>query len=188
MLRRWKVIYGNMFGAYRAEGKTGWRLTPPTLLRETPDGQLEMMGNYDPPGSIWLAILATIGTFIVVFAVAQMVGFMAGPGWLVWYYIIRAIRRQDVTLDMANAEDVLLDDQSKRMAFRVEFQNRSRWMVFAIKENYEDAAALVRSIFGTRVREGIIEDPSKVPFFCVLGLVLFVVTLVVSMIVVMANQ
>lgn len=188
MLRRWRVVYGNMFGAYRSEGKSGWRLTPPTLMRETPDGQLEMIGHYDPPGSGWLAILASIGTFIVVFAVAQMIGFAAGPGWLVWYWIIRAIRREEVALDLSNAEDVLLDDESKRMAIRVGFKNRSRWMAFAVKEDYENLAPLVRSIYGAQVREGKVEEPSKVMLFIVLGLVLAIVAALVTMIVVMANQ
>jgi hypothetical protein len=177
-----------MFGGFRAEGKTGWQLTPPTLLRESPEGKLEMLGKYDPPGSGWLAVGASIVTFIVVFAIAQFTGFMAGPGWLVWYYIIRATRREDVTMDLTNAEDVLLDDNKKRMAIRTEFNGRSKWMIFGVNQDYEGEAALVRSTYGTRVREGIIEDPSKVFFFVLLGFVLTIIAVVVAMIAIGVSQ
>lgn len=188
MASRWKIKFGNMFGRYKAEGRSGWKLTSPTVLRETAEGYLDLIGNYDPPGTGWIAAGLSVVTFIIVFAVAQETGFAVGPGWLVWYFLIRAMRRESVTLDLGNADLVMLDDEKHRMAFQVRHNDRDRWMVFQVENNYGDAADCVHDIYGSEVVEGRIEDPSKVPFLIVLGITLTIVTTVVSMIIVLANQ
>jgi glycerol uptake facilitator-like aquaporin len=103
----------------------------------------KLTANYNPPGTIWLAIGATIATGIVVTVIAQVVGCMAGPGLIIWYWIISASRRKKVEISLADSEQVICDDKKRGIAIFGLIENQKAWFSIKCPNDYEKIVYLL---------------------------------------------
>jgi hypothetical protein len=163
MTKAWKAHFGGFLGGFRIGGKTPVQMANPGALTLSDDGALLFSARYDPPGSGWLAVLATVITGLVVCVLAQVLGFMAGPGWLVWYWIFLTWRRQQVRLNLGGAETAVIDADHSRFGFRTEVQGRKRWIAFEIWQQFDEASGHVRTLLASRCTDGSITRPNMIP-------------------------
>jgi hypothetical protein len=84
------------------------------------DGSATLEGVYDPPYSGWIAFLPTIATGVVVGVVASEVGAAAGPGWIIWYLLIREMRKKPLRCVLApeSVGEAVLDRERGLFAVR----------------------------------------------------------------------
>jgi len=172
--RGWKVNFATFLGGFQVKGKRSIQLLKPGILSLSDKGILQLSGRFDPPGSGWMALLATIITAIV-FAFMALArgytpGFYAGPGWLIWYLIIVLIRREKVSIPLQNSESVVLDPSSRRMGFRTNFTAKDCWVVFEIKDGFEEASKCVRTLLSSRCSNGKIGYKSRLPLIIILAI------------------
>jgi hypothetical protein len=154
MAGTWKVYLGNLWGSFRVGSSKALLLVSPGELKISDAGTVELSARYDPPGSGWRALVAAIITGILVTLVAQATGGCAGPGWLLWYILIILIRRQPLTLNLENSENVVVDAVSRRLGFLIDFRGVKRWVAFEIKENFDPVVQSVRATMAAPISEG----------------------------------
>lgn len=140
-------------GRYSAGSGTRFPLLPPCQL-STENGRVNLSGRYQRPGAGWRALLATGITFVIVVIVAQAVGFAAGPGYLIWYYIFSRMRRADIELDLASAQEAVADDRKQRLAFRIPIEGKPAWIGFGAKSDYPRILSMLRGVPGLNIRSG----------------------------------
>lgn len=121
--------------------------------------QLMLQAYYNPPGSRWIALGATILSWLFVVIVSQAIGFAAAPGWLIWLLLIRRWRRRFERLFLDYSEKVIIDNRSRRMAFLSQFRGKKRWVAFGFNKDFEEAAQLVRTIAADKCQD------SKIRYF-----------------------
>ncbi len=158
----------------------GWNLTAkllkPATLEVLPD-QIVLSSRYDPPGSAWRALLVTVVTVVLVVLVARARGFAAGPGWLVWYWMIRSARRRSLRLKLEHTDSVVIDESTRRIAFRLQFCGAPRWCAFEATKSFEKAASAIQSLVTVHCVPGRVA-PNRTLFFVFLGFVAVMVALV----------
>ncbi|MFH1614507.1 MAG: zinc ribbon domain-containing protein [Planctomycetota bacterium] len=125
----------------------------PSISYSTSSGFI-LKGRYDPPCTGWWAILATIITGIVITALAQAFGFMAGPGYIIWYYIIRSKRRRDINEKLQNIKEVVFDNERKSLALFTQFQDKNVWLGFRVEKDYEKLVNAFSAVLKERCRAG----------------------------------
>lgn len=125
----------------------------PSISYSTSSGFI-LKGRYDPPGTGWWAILATVITGIVITALAQAFGFMAGPGYIIWYYIIRSKRRRDINEKLQNIKEVVFDNERKSLALFTQFQDKNVWLGFRVEKDYEKLVNAFSAVLKERCRTG----------------------------------
>jgi len=137
-------------GAFKAgKGKKLLLAKPCHLVSE--NGTVKLQGRTYKPGSGWLALLATFGTFIVVVLVAQAIGFAAGPGYLIWYFIIRSKRKEDIELDLSQSTKIIADDTRHRIAIEIPVDETPAWIGIGSKADYEQAKSLLSTLPGATI-------------------------------------
>jgi predicted RNA-binding Zn-ribbon protein involved in translation (DUF1610 family) len=109
------------------------------------------------PGNIWIALLATFITWIVVQVMAQVTGFMVGPGLLIWILIINAIRTEAVAFDLGQARQVILDSRKKEIGILGPMHDKETWVGVKCRANYEDIAQRLKAHNGLPVEEGTLK-------------------------------
>jgi len=150
-------------------------VSPVTLVAE--QGTLKLKGRYQKPGAGPLAFIATIITVIAVFLVAQALGFAAGPGYLIWYYIFSRNRRADIELDLANSLEVVTDDAKRRIAIRIPVNGIPAWIGINPKNEYPRIKSLLSGMPGWNLRSGSVKKILSffalmiVIIVCVIGIV-----------------
>jgi competence protein ComGC len=130
-------------------------VSPVTLVAE--HGMLKLKGRYQKPGAGRLAVIATIITFVAVILVAQALGFAAGPGYLIWYYIFSRNRRADIELDLANSLEVVTDDAKRRIAIRIPVDSAPSWIGISPKNDYPRIISLLSGMPGVSLRSGSVK-------------------------------
>jgi hypothetical protein len=168
MEKTWNVVLGNFLGGFKVNKKSSLALVKPATFRVSDEEELEFSARYDPPGSGWYALLATIITGVVVWVIAQAVGFMAGPGILVWYLIFLYARRQDVRIALHEAEEVIIDPKNRRFAFRIPFKDKMRWLAFQTGDDFDEISQYIEARMPQQCIEGEIVRPSMVPVIILL--------------------
>lgn len=139
MAGTWNVNLGSLWRTYKIQGQRA----APFVKRGTitaGDERLELSTRYDPPGSGWLALGAALITGILVTLVAQAIGSCAGPGWLLWFIGIALLRRRPVTLNLREAESAIVDPANRRLAFRLNFEGKPRWVAVEVPQYFDEAA------------------------------------------------
>lgn len=150
-------------------------VSPMTLVAE--HGVLKLKGRYQKPGAGRLAFIATIVTFIAVVLVAQVLGFAAGPGYLIWYYIFSRNRRADIELDLANSLEVVTDDAKRWIAIRIPVNGVPAWVGINPKNEYPSIKSLLSGMPGMNLRSGSVKKSLSLValviliFICVIGIV-----------------
>jgi hypothetical protein len=115
-----------------------------------------------------LALLATAAaSFAAAFAVG-LFGIGIAPSWFLWYVVIVLLRRSPIILNLADADSVVVDPATSRVAFHVPFEGSERW--FAVEPASRGSAAVdaVRVAFPTKFSEGSIAGPNLVPIVLML--------------------
>jgi len=121
------------------------------------DARVTVRADHDSPGSVGLAFLATLLSLPVFFLMLRVLGFAAAPGWLIWYLIIRKMRRKTMTIQLRNAKRCVIDPSRSRMALLATVDEKPRWVAFDVKERFEEACNTVRDIFGPACEEARIK-------------------------------
>ncbi|MEK6336175.1 MAG: hypothetical protein AABM67_14700 [Acidobacteriota bacterium] len=154
MAGTWNARLGNLWGGFRVGSNKALLLVSPGDFHISDAGKIDLSARYDPPGSGWRALLAALGTLIIVVLLAQAMGTCVGPGWLLWYILFIYIRRRQVTIDLEKSESVVVDAASRRLGFLTEFLGEKRWVAFEIKENFETAVQGVSTTITAPISEG----------------------------------
>lgn len=154
MAGTWGVRLGNMWGGFRVGSNSALLLVSPGELRISDEGTVELSARYDPPGSGWRALVASLITLVVILVVAQATGGCAGPGWLLWYILIILIRRTPVTLNLERSESVIVDGANRRLGFLTEFLGAKRWVAFEIRAGFDHAVQGIRATTTAPITEG----------------------------------
>jgi len=153
---------------------------PATLCR-TAENTLTLDTKYDPPGTPWLALLATV--VIVVVAVllkglsGPIIGGTGGGGIVVTYMLIRLWRQREIKLDLGRAAtEAIVDEKRHRIAFLAPIDEKFRWVVLEFKDDFSGASGAVRDIMGAKCRTAKITGVDMVFVVVVVTIiVLFVV-------------
>jgi competence protein ComGC len=133
-------------------GKRVTLISPTALLAENRTAKLK--SRIQKPGAAWLALVASVITFIIVIVVAQAIGFAAGPGYLIWYYIFSRNRRTEIELDLAASLEVVADDTRQRIAIRIPVEGTTAWIGLNPKGDYPRVRSLLSGIAGLSMRSG----------------------------------
>jgi len=141
---------------------------PVSIVSES--GTLKLEGQYQKPGAGRLALIATIITFVAVILLAQALGFAAGPGYLIWYYIFSRNRREDIELDLADSVEAVADDVKLRIAVRIPMNGVPAWIGINPKNDYPRIKSLLAGVPGMNLRNGSVKKSKS----------LLVVVLVIS--------
>lgn len=163
----WPATFSRFLGGFQVEQEKAIPLAQPAWLTAA-NNEILLVARYDPRGSGWLALFATVLTWTACFVLAPAFGFFAGPGWPLWYLIFFFVRRRQVSIKLQRAESIVLDVKSQRMAFRLNFAKRKRWIAFQIDRDFGEAAESVRNITRDRCREGRVTRASVVPVLVLL--------------------
>jgi len=178
----YRATSASAVGGFKVDGRRAALLPGPIDLNVSSDDderRVDLHTGYDPPGSGWYALLASVGTVIVVVAVSSAEGAVVAPGWLVWYVIITLARRRRVTLNLLESDSVRIDDKTRRLAFEPSLDGRKTWVAFQVKEGFEQASDAVRTLLGDKLRDGRVSRAGTA-FFVVIGvLVLLMAALIV---------
>jgi hypothetical protein len=154
MAGTWRAYLGNLWGGFRVGSNKAVLLVSPGELKTSDAGTIELSARYDPPGSGWRALVASLITLIVIVLAAQATGFCAGPGWLLWYILIVFMRRRSAVLGLEDSEAITVDTANHRLGFLTEFMGAKRWVAFEIKENFDAAVQSVSATFSAPISEG----------------------------------
>ena len=150
--RTWNVSFRGFLSTFFSIRKVE-RIRGPGTLSLISGKELILSAKDNPPGSGWLALLATIGTMIVGSALAKLFGCVIAPGWLIWYLIIRSVRRRDVDLCLNDAQRLELNPKNGWMRFLLLVGYKPTWVSFQIKEDFEEIANILRETSGSRYEE-----------------------------------
>ncbi len=169
--RSFPAIGGSFRGPFRVDGKACSILPGKSYVRLT-DCDIVVDARYDPPGSVLYAFLATLAGGVVFFVMLQAFNFAAAPGWLVWYLIIRAIRRKSVSMSVAEAAFVVVDRASSRIAFLKTFYGQQQWFAVELSQGFDDVASRLKRLCGDGFQERAVKNPSAIPVLILVGLIL----------------
>lgn len=176
----WKVSFPSFRGSFRVGRRRAVRLLNPATLLLSRTGSLSLETRYDPRGSCGYAVLASAGTAVLVWLLAQVLGFMAGPGFLVWYWLIRRLRRQYVSIAFDGGRSIVVDRETRRVAlhtsFEGTFEGERDWIAFQMHDGFDEAVRHLSSLAGRRCVDGKIKRDSMIPAFVLLGIILVVFT------------
>jgi|GEM_PF-2135824 len=156
MANTWNVTLGSLWRTYKVQGGRAGPFVKTGTLTATAE-RLELTTKYDPPGSGWLAAVAALVTGVVVVIGAQQLGFCAGPGWIFWFIGIALLRRRTVTLNAREADAAIIDPANRRLAFRLNFQGKMRWVAVDVPQDFEGAGQAVATQMAGRVVQDKIE-------------------------------
>jgi SSS family solute:Na+ symporter len=168
----WLAKGGTLIGAFRVGETTTLPLATDVTLSLLEDGSLIVKGKYDPPGTAIFAFLATIGSGAILAIMLSALGFAAAPGWLVWYFIIKFIRRREIILNVRDAETVLVDSDTSRIAIKTVFEGHKRWIALEMLSNFQSAAKGIETAFPNKVKRGDIDKPSMLPVVLLIVVIL----------------
>lgn len=186
MASTWKASLGNLWGGFRVGKNKALPLVSPGEFKISDKGTVELSARYDPPGSGWRALVASLITLILVVLVAQATGACAGPGWLLWYIVITLVRRQPVNLNLENSESIVMDSGHRRLGFLVDFLDRKQWVAFELKENFDVAVQSLRATVPAPITEGqIVRRFRAATIFVIVAVLLFAVMIFLSVFVYM---
>lgn len=186
--RTWTAYMGKMWGRYKVMGHNAAHFAGEGDFTIFDDGRIELMARYDPPGTWWMALLATFVTGVIIVLIAQNGGFAAGPGWLPWFMIITWLRRRQTTTYVQNAHSIVVDAPQRRLGFFADFEGQQQWLVFDAKENFDEVwqnlnRARPAGVYGGRIDRSI--RPFTIFVFVVLGLlavmILFAIVAILGM-------
>jgi len=176
--KKWEAHVGSFLGGFRVGEQKAIPLVKPASVGLFRSGELELSARYDPPGSGWLALVATIVSTVVVFALAQALGFMVGPGWLVWYILIVAMRRRDVVFNLIDTESVVVDAKNGRMAFRSKFDQVPCWVAIELRTGFDDLLERINTMFEGKVTNDDVTRPSMAVVIVLVLIVVLVFSLI----------
>ena len=172
MAESYDIAMGGFLGSFTGGRGKALRLQQPIRLWRGSEEDLCLSGRYDPPGTFLLAFLLTIGTAVAVFALAQALGFMAGPGLLVWYLIIRHVRRRDLVLHLEKAKKVVIDTRAERLAFLVDREDADAWIAFRVNHRFDELAEFARAMEGAACEEAHVKRAGTLITIALLVLIL----------------
>jgi general secretion pathway protein G len=160
-------------GRYSAGAGGRFLLLPPCSL-DVSNGRAKLSARYQKPGAGWRALLATVITFIVVAVAAQALGFAAGPGFLIWYWIFSRRLRGDIELDLATAQEAVADDRSLRVAFLIPVEGKPAWVGFGSKDDYAQILSTLRSVPGLNIKSGNVKKSTSLLLVWILAVIFFI--------------
>lgn len=142
---------------------------------------MELRARYNPPGTVVLAVLATIACGFLAFAVAEALGFAVAPGIILWYAAIRFLRRHHCSFNLSSSKAIVVDAKNHRMAFftRMRKTRKLGWVAFQIKDAFPEVAEIVSKLPTPKRSERHI-GRTGIMTACLLGIV---VALIVALIV-----
>ena len=117
------------------------RLSRPCEFEFKPGESPRLIVHHCRPGNAGLAVLATILTAITVHAIAQVTGFMVGPGFIVWYLILRHARRERTEINLGEAQRLVCDDKKKEVAVLDVIGGKSTWVSVKCPVDYKSVVA-----------------------------------------------
>jgi hypothetical protein len=128
--------------AYHKGGKGRFtRLDRPCEFEFKPGGLPRLITRHCKPGSGGLAVLATILTAIAVHAIVQVTSFMVGPGFIVWYWILRRARIERMEINLGEAQRVVCDDKKQEIAVLGVMGRKWTWVGVKCPAHYESVVA-----------------------------------------------
>jgi len=74
--------------------------------------------------------------------------------WLFWYIVLRKFRYRQVVLKLSNAETILIDSHTQRIAFRTKFDGGSRWIAFEVMDHFDEASTRIRTLPSAKITDG----------------------------------
>ena len=134
--------------------------------------------HYCPPSNGWLALLATVITAVVVQAVAQVTGFMVGPGLIIWYWIINQVRRQKIVIDLSKAEQILADPERKEMGVFTNVAGKDTWIGVRCGEHFQPVFAHLQASGSVALQSGKLITSQRgmlVVLICLLAFLAFII-------------
>ena len=96
----------------------------------------------------------------------------AAPGWLVWYLIIVAIRRQRISLNLSDASSIAVDCATSRIAFQMHFRDRQQWFAIQLKDGFDQVSDELHRTLPEKLQAKQIHGASKTPIIILLGIIL----------------
>lgn len=160
-------------GRFSSGAGKRFQLLPPYSL-DVSNGGAKLIARYQKPGAGWRALLATVITFFVVAVAAQALGFAAGPGFLIWYWIFSRRLRGDIELDLVTAQEAVADDRSQRVAFLIPVEGKPAWVGFESKDEYSQILSTLRSVPGLNIKSGSVKKSKSSLLVWILVVVIFV--------------
>ena len=186
MAEAWNVSLGSLWRTYKVQKQRTAPFVKHGTLSQTDDGRLELQAKYDPPGSGWMAAGAAIVTGILVIIGARALGVCAGPGWLLWFIGIALLRRRTLLLNLSEADGAVIDRANRRLAFRLNYEGKQRWVAFDVPEKFDESAQAVSTQLTGRVGDDKIDRAlSSGSIVLIVMAILFVVLIAFSIIAVM---
>jgi len=180
MARAWRANLGNLWGGFRVGRNKALAIVSPGEFKISDEGTPELSARYDPPGSGWRALLLAIATGLLVSILAQAVGFCAGPGWLLWYFLVVLMRRKPVTLSLAQSESVVVDSGNRRLGFLGDFLGGKHWVAFEIPgEQFHDALQSLKANMAERCTDGPITRRLRASTIAIIVMVAFTVLMMI---------
>ena len=180
MASTWKTNLGSLWGGFRLGKDKVLPLVSPGEFTISDAGMPELSARYDPPGSGWRALLAAIATAIVITIAAQATGFCAGPGWLLWYFLIVLVRRKPVTLNLAQSESIVVDSANRRLGFLGDFLDGKHWVAFEIPGlQFHEALQSLKATMAERCADGQITRRLKGSTIAIIVIACFTVLMII---------
>jgi len=170
--KSWAVRGSSLLGLYRVDGHRALALTGDATLFALEDGSVILRAHYDPPGSAFFALLATVVASLVSAAMLAAAGFYVTPGWIVWYILIVLLRRQPVDFNLANATSVTIDWRASRVGFLIKLGSRYRWVAVELRSEFASAENALRAAFPETVRDGRVRGPNVWPVVFLVAVIL----------------
>lgn len=125
---------------------------PPRLVFG--EGEVVLESKYDPPGNGWRALLVTVITVFVVYAIAKGTGAAAGPGIIVWFLIIRAVRRKENQWNLREAKEIVIDKDRRRISLLLPFGDKDAWAGMKISSEDEGVFDELLATPNLKIQEG----------------------------------
>jgi hypothetical protein len=135
----------------------------------------KLKARYNPPGSGWIALGLTVVTQIAVVAIAQVTGGMIGPGFIIWYLIIRACRRKDISIDLAGCEKIITDEKKRSFSIFGPCGNKKQWFSVKCSEGYDSIVSFLTQE-DIEVEKGQLKRSDR---FLIFALILFIILIVI---------
>ena len=122
----------------------------PAVLCRSAENALTLETKYDPPGTQWLALLATIVVVIIAAVLigpsGSVIGGIGGGAGAGIYILIRFWRQREIKLDLgAAASEVIVDERRRRIAFLTPVDRKSCWVVLEFRTSFLERPVLSRT-------------------------------------------